>query len=105
MLDLIIRNGIVVDGTGAERRPADVGILDGNIVTLGEVDEPATRIIDADGRIVSPGFVDVHTHLDAQAFWDRDLSPSPLHGVTSVFSGNCGFTIAPLDDVAGDYSD
>ncbi|MCU1366339.1 MAG: hypothetical protein JWL72_3105 [Ilumatobacteraceae bacterium] len=103
MLDLIIRNGIVVDGTGSKPRPADVGIIDSAIVALGDVDESAAHVIDADGRIVSPGFVDVHTHLDAQAFWDRDLSPSPLHGVTSVFSGNCGFTIAPLDAAAGDY--
>ena len=103
MLDLIIRNGTVIDGTGSSRRHADVGVLDGHITAIGEIDDAAARVIDADGRIVSPGFVDVHTHLDAQAFWDPDLSPSPLHGVTSVFSGNCGFTIAPLGAGAGDY--
>ena len=103
MLDLIIRNGVVVDGTGSARTRADVGISEGRIVAVGDIDDSATRTIDADGRIVSPGFVDVHTHLDAQAFWDPDLSPSPLHGVTSVFSGNCGFTIAPLDPAAGEY--
>ncbi|HUF97780.1 MAG TPA: amidohydrolase family protein [Ilumatobacter sp.] len=103
MLDLIIRNGVVVDGTGSERRHADIGVLDGRITAIGDIDDSSARVVDADGRIVSPGFVDVHTHLDAQAFWDPDLSPTPLHGVTSVFSGNCGFTIAPLNAAAGEY--
>jgi N-acyl-D-aspartate/D-glutamate deacylase len=102
-LDLVVRNGTVVDGTGAPGRHADVGVRDGRIVAVGTIDEHAHRELDADGRIVCPGFVDVHTHLDAQAFWDPLLSPSPLHGVTTAIAGNCGFTIAPLSPSTGEY--
>src|SRR5256885_15374121 len=103
MHDLVIRGGLLVDGTGGGRRPADVAVSDGRVVELGDVAGSARQTIDADGRIVAPGFVDVHTHLDVQGFWDPTLSPSPLHGVTTVVGGNCGFTVAPLDDEAAGY--
>jgi N-acyl-D-aspartate/D-glutamate deacylase len=103
MLDSVIRGGTVIDGTGAERRDADVGIRDGRIAAIGSISESATHEIDAKGCVVAPGFVDIHTHYDAQVFWDRTLSPSPFHGVTTVVGGNCGFSIAPLVPDAGDY--
>ena len=102
MLDVVIKGGDVVDGTGAPRRRADVGIKDGRIVQIGTIDTEAAHTIDATGKLVAPGFVDVHTHFDAQVFWDNALTPSPLHGVTTALAGNCGFTVAPLSDDPAD---
>ena len=102
MLDVVIRGGDVIDGTGAKPRRADVGIAGDRIVQIGEVGADAATVIDATGKAVTPGFVDVHTHFDAQVFWDGALTPSPLHGVTTAIAGNCGFTIAPLSGDAAD---
>lgn len=94
--DVVIRGGSVVDGSGAPQRRADVGIVGDRIVAVApELTGAAGRVIDAEGRIVTPGFVDIHTHLDAQLAWDPVASPSTSHGVTSVVLGNCGITFAP----------
>lgn len=96
MYDVVIRGGTVVDGTGAAGRTADVAIGDGRILEVGKVSGEATRRrVDADGLLVTPGWVDIHTHYDGQATWDGVLAPSSLHGVTTVVTGNCGVGFAP----------
>jgi N-acyl-D-amino-acid deacylase len=93
--DLVIKNGMVVDGSGGARYRGDVAIQDGKIAKIGRVNEKGKQTIDAEGHVVTPGFVDGHTHMDAQVFWDPIGSSSCYHGVTSVVMGNCGFTLAP----------
>ncbi len=92
--DLVITGGLVVDGTGIAARTADVAVHDGRVVAVGD-DLAGAATIDARGKVVAPGFFDIHTHYDAQVFWDPALSSSCWHGVTSVVAGNCGFSIAP----------
>jgi N-acyl-D-amino-acid deacylase len=103
MHDLIIRGGTLVDGTGAAARAADVAVESGRITDVGQVEGGATRVIDADGLLVTPGWVDVHTHYDGQATWDSELAPSSWHGVTSLVMGNCGVGFAPAQPDRHDW--
>ncbi|MCZ6848151.1 MAG: amidohydrolase family protein, partial [Alphaproteobacteria bacterium] len=93
--DLLIRNGTIVDGSGLPRFQADIGVADGRIAEIGNLSGPAGEVIDAEGHVVAPGFIDAHTHMDAQVFWDPLGTCSCWHGVTSVMMGNCGFSLAP----------
>ena len=95
MYDLLIKNGLVVDGTGANPVEANIGIQDGVIVYVGDIDSAAKNTIDAKGLIVTPGFVDIHTHYDGQVTWCGELTPSSNHGVTTAVMGNCGVGFAP----------
>src|SRR5271165_4841387 len=94
-LDLVIRNGTVIDGTGAEPFQADVGVADGKIVAVEKITQRGAEEIDARGKLVTPGFVDIHTHYDGQAVWDSHMAPSAWHGVTTAVMGNCGVGFAP----------
>lgn len=96
MYDLIVRNGTIIDGTGNDRYTADLAIKDGRIAKIGKIDETASKEIDAQGKLVTPGWVDIHTHYDGQATWDPLLAPSSWHGVTTVVMGNCGVGFAPV---------
>src|SRR5262245_51303202 len=96
--ELIIRNGTIVDGSGLPRFRADVGIVHGKIATLGKIRAQAKEVIDAEGHVVAPGFIDGHTHMDAQINWDPLGTCSCWHGITSVVMGNCGFSLAPCHE-------
>src|SRR6266481_6221662 len=93
--DLVIKNGTVIDGSGLPRYRADVAVRHGRVAAIGRIREAAREVIDADGQMVTPGFIDGHTHMDAQVFWDPFGTCSCWHGVTSVVMGNCGFSLAP----------
>lgn len=103
MLDLKITGGTIIDGSGGARYRGDIGIKDGRIAAIGKVTEQAQRTQEIAGRVIAPGFIDVHTHYDAQVFWDPKLSPSCFHGVTTVVGGFCGFSIAPMTPEAAGY--
>jgi N-acyl-D-aspartate/D-glutamate deacylase len=104
LLDYVIKGGSVVDGTGSAGQTADVGIRGDRIVAIGKISEPAQQTVQAAGLVVTPGFVDPHTHYDAQLAWDGFATPSSQHGVTSVIGGNCGFTLAPIKVDDADYT-
>src|SRR5881227_2410488 len=100
---VLIKNGLVADGSGMPAYRADVGIAGGRIVAIGKVDGRAGEVVDATGRVVAPGFIDPHTHYDAQLFWDPLATPTSWHGVTSVIGGNCSLSLAPLTPENADY--
>ena len=95
MFDLKITGGLVVDGKGTPGKVMAIGIVGDRIVAMGDLTEGGAEEIDATGRVVAPGFVDIHTHYDGQATWDQEMAPSSWHGVTTVVMGNCGVGFAP----------
>ena len=103
MLDLLIENGTVVDGTGEAPTVANIGIEDGRITYVGSDRLEASKVLDAKGKYVTPGFIDVHTHYDAQVMWDPNLDPHPKHGFTTIVLGNCGFSLAPATPETAEY--
>src|SRR3954468_275033 len=96
MLDYLIKGGTIVDGSGGSPAAGDVGVRDGQIVAVGGVKESARDVIDADGALVTPGFIDLHTHYDGQVTWDDALEPSATNGITTIVLGNCGVGFAPV---------
>ena len=94
-MDLVIKNARIVDGSGMPAYHGDVGVKDGRIVEVGTIDGPAQRTLDADGMVVAPGFIDIHTHFDAQVTWDPLCTFSCYHGVTTAIFGNCSLALAP----------
>src|SRR5690348_15295351 len=95
-MDYVLKNATIVDGSGAPAFRADVRVADGRVAEIGpDLDAGAGEVVDLTGLVLAPGFIDIHTHYDAQVLWDPDLTPSSWHGVTSVIMGNCGFGVAP----------
>src|SRR3984957_1816014 len=101
--DVVVKDARIVDGTGKEAYAGDIAVQDGRIVAIGEVSGQAARTINADGQVVAPGFIDAHTHYDAQLMWDPSANPSSSHGVTTVLMGNCGYTLAPVRAADQEY--
>jgi N-acyl-D-amino-acid deacylase len=101
--DVVAKGGLIVDGTGREAFGGDIAVEGGRVVEIGDVTGAATRTIDADGQVVAPGFIDAHTHYDAQLLWDPSANPSTAHGITTILMGNCGYTLAPVRSQDQDY--